>query len=228
MKRISITILFFLIACLFTSCTKNEKKQPKKEVIYPVNKLKPVSQKVSKKTNLDTIAVITDLRKKTSTDPKNIFPVKENIHIIPQTYSPQLSSEKTNVDIRKRTNENLMTFVNLRKILSLTKIGQTLTQDELTENFKIPEDAVKLVKTVTKTAENELAVKWQSTWFVEKVSDAELEDGRMKVIFKSNKMYTSGKAIGIKYNKKIYNNLVIIGRSAYIPSVKGYSWQIGR
>lgn len=227
MKTISITILF-LIACFFTSCNTNEKKQPKKEIFSPVNKLKPVSQKVSKKTTLDTVAVFMDLKKKASNDPKNIFPVKENIHIIPKTYSPQVASEKNAVDIRKKANENLMTFVNLRKILSLTKVGQTLTQEELTQNFKIPEDAVKLVKTVTKTAENELAVKWQSTWFVEKVSDAELEDGRMKVTFKANKMYTSGKAIGIKYNKKIYNNLVIIGRSAYIPSVKGYSWQIGK
>lgn len=227
MKIFSIIALLSTVA-IFTSCTKEKKTLPKKEVVYPVNKLKPIPQKISKKTTLITTAVITDLREKAKADPKNTFPVKENIHIIPQMYSPQAATEKSPVDIRKRTDENLMTFVNLRKILSLTKIGQTLTQDELTENFKIPEDAVKLVKTVTKTAENELAVKWQSTWFVEKVSDAELEDGRMKVIFKSNKMYTSGKAIGIKYNKKIYNNLVIIGRSAYIPSVKGYSWQIGR
>lgn len=107
-------------------------------------------------------------------------------------------------------------------------MGQTMTQKQLTEHFEIQEEAVKLVKSVTKTAENELSVKWQSTQFVEKVSDAELEDGKMKVVFKANKMYTSGNAIGIKYNRKIYTNLIIVGRSAYIPSVKGYSWQIGR
>lgn len=50
----------------------------------------------------------------------------------------------------------------------------------------------------------------------------------MKIKFEANKMYTSGKAIGIKYNKKIYNDLIIIGTSAYIPSVKGYHWKIGK
>ncbi|MCD9573371.1 hypothetical protein [Flavobacterium soyae] len=43
-----------------------------------------------------------------------------------------------------------------------------MAQKQLTEHFEIQEEAVKLVKSVTKTAENELSVKWQSTWFVEK------------------------------------------------------------
>jgi hypothetical protein len=46
--------------------------------------------------------------------------------------------------------------------------------------------------------------------------------------FDKNKMYTSGGAIGIKHNKKTYTDLIIIGRNAYIPSVKGYHWQIGK
>jgi hypothetical protein len=50
----------------------------------------------------------------------------------------------------------------------------------------------------------------------------------MKLKFEANKMYTSGKAIGIKYNKKIYTDLIIIGNNAYIPSVKGYHWKIGK
>ncbi|WP_163408800.1 hypothetical protein [Flavobacterium ajazii] len=229
MKRNSIVILL-LIPNFFISCGNDEKKQPKKEIVYPVNKLKSVSvsQKNTRNTSLDTISITNDLRKNSNTPKKTVFSEKEKISTISQTNKPQTTSEKNTSDIRKKAHENLMTFVNLRKILSLTKIGQTLTQDQLTQNFKIPEEAVKLVKSVTKTAENELAVKWHSTWFIEKVSDAELEDGRMRVTFRSNKMYTSGKAIGIKYNKKVYNNLIIIGRSAYIPSVKGYSWQIGR
>ena len=39
------------------------------------------------------------------------------------------------------------------------------------------------------------------------LSDAELEDGKMKIRFQSNKMFMSGKAIGIKYNRKVYNDL---------------------
>ncbi|WP_163398050.1 hypothetical protein [Flavobacterium fluviatile] len=229
MKRNSIVILFS-IPYFFISCGNDEKKQPKKEIVHPVNNLKSVSvsKKSTRNKTLDTIAIANDLKKNSNTSKKTAFSEKENISVISQANNSQSASEKNTLDVRKKANENLMTFVNLRKIFSLTKIGQTLTQDQLTQNFKIPEDAVKLVKSVTKTAENELAVKWHSTWFVEKVSDAELEDGRMKVIFKANKMYTSGKAIGIKYNKKIYNNLVIIGHSAYIPNVKGYSWQIGK
>ncbi|KAF2508021.1 hypothetical protein EYY60_18945 [Flavobacterium zhairuonense] len=155
------------------------------------------------------------------------FAVKNAITITP---SPDLESKPKNtaIDIKKEANDKLLNFVNIRKILDKCKMGQTMTQKELTQNFEIPEEAVKLVKSVTKTAENELSVKWKSTWLVEKVSDAELEDGKMKVKFKANKMYMSGNAIGIKYNRKIYNDLVIVGRSAYIPSVKGYSWQIGR
>ena len=65
-----------------------------------------------------------------------------------------------------------MTFVNLRKILSGSKIGQTLTQEQLTQQFEIPQEAVKLVKSITKTDDDEIDVKWRSTWFVEKVSDA--------------------------------------------------------
>ena len=44
-----------------------------------------------------------------------------------------------------------------------------------------------------------------STWLVEKISDAKFTDGRLKVRFSDNKMYTSGNAIGIKYEKKIYS-----------------------
>ncbi len=159
---------------------------------------------------------------------KNPFAIKNPIEI--KAVSSQTENNIANqpVSIKKEANEELLNFVNVRKILAKCKMGQTITQKQLTEHFEIPEEAVKLVKSVTKTAENELAVKWQSTWLVERVSDAELEDGKMKVVFKANKMYTSGNAIGIKYNRKIYTNLVIVGRSAYIPSVKGYSWQIGR
>lgn len=40
------------------------------------------------------------------------------------------------------------------------------------------------------------------------LSDAELEDGKMRIRFQANKMFMSGKAIGIKYNRRVYNDLI--------------------
>jgi hypothetical protein len=220
------TILLFSIFHFFFSCGNDPKQQPKKEVVYPVNKLKPVSEKIIKKTSLDTVAVSKEIKKKASAR-KNSFAVKEEIDTKPQIENEHTLTENV-LDTKNEANKSLMTFVNLRKILSQSKIGQTVTQKQLTQNFQIPEEAVKLVKSITKIAEDEIAVKWHSTWFVEKVSDAKFRDGLMKIRFKANKLYTSGNAIGIKYDKKIYTDLIIIGRSAYIPTVKGYSWQIGK
>lgn len=216
-------LILFSVTYFFLSCDNDKKKQPRK-VIQSVNKLTPA---VIKKNPKISSKSITELRDIESQKTQNIFAVKNKIEI-KTTPSESLTKTEKPVDIKKEVNDKLVNFVNLRKIFDKCKLGQTLSQKQLTENFEIPKEAVKLVKSVTRTAENELAIKWQSTWFVEKVSDAELEDGKMKVVFKANKMYTSGNAIGIKYNKKVYNNLVIIGRSAYIPSVKGYSWQIGK
>jgi hypothetical protein len=116
----------------------------------------------------------------------------------------------------------------IQKILNGCKTGETLTQEELSKNLEIPKDAIKLVKNITKISENEIDVKWNSTWAVEKISDAKFKDGRLKVRFENNKMYTSGDAIGIKYKRKIYTDLVVYGRAARIPSVKGFYWKIGR
>ena len=119
-------------------------------------------------------------------------------------------------------------FVYIKKILNECKIGVPMTQKELETNYNIPEEGIQLVKSITKISENELDVKWKSTWLIEKMSDAKFKDGRLKVRFDKNKMYTSGNAIAIKYEKKMYTDLYIIGRAAYIPTVKGYYWQIGK
>jgi hypothetical protein len=37
------------------------------------------------------------------------------------------------------------------------------------------------------------------------LSDAELENGKMQIRFQANKMFMSGKASGIKYNRRVYN-----------------------
>jgi len=226
MKKNCLLILFS-VTYFFFSCGNDEKKQPKK-VIQPVNKLTPAAVKINPKVSSKSIMASKEFGSKKTVAQKNPFSVKSAIDVNP--LNPPITHQATSppISIKKQVNEELLNFVNVRKILAKCKLGQTMTQKQLTEHFAIPEEAVKLVKSITKTAENELSVKWQSTWLVEKVSDAELEDGKMKVVFKANKMYTSGNAIGIKYNRKTYNNLVIVGRSAYIPSVKGYSWQIGK
>lgn len=226
MKK-TIAIILLSVTYFFIGCGNDAKKQPKQEKVYPVNKLKPASAKIFKKKSPE-IAAISNSKKKYITDKKNLFSVKEENETKPQIQNQQITTNNTKLDLSEEANKTLMTFVNLRKILYGSKIGQTLTQEQLTQKFEIPEEAVKLVKSITKTDENEIAVKWRSTWLVEKVSDAKFKDGLMKITFKANKLYTSGTAIGIKYDKKIYNELVIIGRSAYIPGVKGYSWQIGK
>lgn len=119
-------------------------------------------------------------------------------------------------------------FVYIKKILNECETGKTMTQEDLQANFNIPKEAIQLVKSVTKISDNELDIKWKTTWLIEKMSDAKFKDGRLKVRFEKNRMYTSGGAIGIKYEKKMYTDLYLIGRSAYIPTVKGFYWQIGK
>jgi len=226
MKKTVILILLIGPYFFFTGCDNNTKPQPKKEMVSAVNKLNPVSEKIFKKSTLER-TTLKDLTRRPKSYARNNPPlIQENED------APELKNIRTKIAINPEKNaepeKSLMTVVNLKKILSNSEIGETFTQKELTENFQIPKEAVKIVKSITKTAEDEIAVKWKSTWLIEKVSDAKFQDGIMKVAFRSNKLYTSGTAIGIKYEKKIYNNLVIIGSSAYIPSVKGYSWQIGK
>ncbi|CAM3628522.1 hypothetical protein [Flavobacterium chungbukense] len=225
MKKICAIILlsttYFLI-----SCSNDAKKQPKKELISSVNKLKPASEKKFKRSYLEKSGV-KNLEKGSKSYQKNNFTLSPKTENKPQIQNLETTAESNLID-PKQSNKSLMTFDNLKKILSSSEIGETFTQKELTQNFEIPREAVKIVKSITKTAEDEIEVKWKSTWFLEKVSDAKFKDGLMKITFKANKLYTSGTAIGIKYDKKIYTDLVIIGSSAYIPTVKGYSWQIGK
>jgi hypothetical protein len=116
----------------------------------------------------------------------------------------------------------------IQKIINGCEIGETLSQDDLSKNLDIPKEAIKLVKSITKVSEDEIDVKWKSTWAVEKLSDARFTDGRIKAHFVNNSVYITGGAIAIKCNKIIYTDFVITGRKAHIPSVKGYYWKIGR
>lgn len=213
MKNQNLIVLIF-ISCSLFSCNKNDREKILQSTTTISDKIKDIS-----KSTAETITAVTDSITKTFVPKK----IKNN-----KTITEEASFVKDSIEIENPDNEKLKGFSYFRKLLLTCKTGETLTQKELIEDHNIPKEGVKLIKSITKTAEDEIAIKWKSTWFVEKISDAKFTDARMKIKFEANKMYTSGKAIGIKYNKKIYNDLIIIGNSAYIPSVKGYHWKIGK
>lgn len=128
------------------------------------------------------------------------------------------------------TQKNVEIVINspLRNLLRNAQVGKSYSKKELIEQYKFPKEAVDLIKHVTCVGPNKLYFNWGSTWLVEKVSDAEFENDTMVFTFKKNKTYVSGGAIGIKYNKKIYTELMLNNGSAYIPSVKGYHWEINK
>jgi hypothetical protein len=214
MKNYNTILLIFILCCLI-SCNKNDRDQLLKSTTNVSDKIKDIS-----KSTIETITSVKDSITKTIGTPSKI---KNN-----KTTTEEAIVLKDSIGIENFENEKLKGFTYFKKLLSTCKTGETLTQKELIENHNIPKDGVRLIKSITKTAEDEIDIKWNSTWFVEKISDAKFADARMKIKFEANKMYTSGKAIGIKYNKRIYNDLIIIGTSAYIPSIKGYHWKIGK
>lgn len=165
-----------------------------------------------KKKHIDSTAIKTDNTNTSKAVTETKSPSEANIN------SPKTASIKVAAPSK----------YNIQKILNGCAIDQTLSLEELTKNLSIPKEAIKLVKSITKVSENEIDVKWNSTWFVEKISDAKFKDGRIKAIIKNNILYISGGAIGIKYNRKIYTDLEITGRSVHIPTVKGFYWHIGR
>jgi hypothetical protein len=200
----SALLLFF-----FISCSKNAKKQIIEATDGISNKIETISASA-----VETVKAY-----------KNSIVDK-----ITKTEIVSENAETTNDSIieKETENEKFLGITYFKKILSDCKTGETLTQKELIEDHNIPADGIKIIKSITKTADDEIEVKWKSTWFIEQISDAKFTDAKMKLKFEANKMYTSGKAIGIKYNKKIYTDLIIIGNKAYIPSVKGYHWKIGK
>lgn len=237
MKYFKIIILITIIIQL-SSCNKNEGKNQIEDNKTPITKQQtkiPIEIKTdtlvindSITNNNDTLTTNTVLAKtnktkaKTKKNKSKTFKTNNLITNSSEEVSkPELPSKKTK-EIEYKA------FLNFRKMMSDSKIGETLTQNELINTYKMPEEGVKLMKSITKVSADEVLIKWKSTWMVEKVSDAKFEDGKLKFRFEKDKMYTSGNAIGIKYNKKIYTDLILKNGVAYIPNVKGYYWQIGR
>lgn len=144
-----------------------------------------------------------------------------------QNNNPNLSQNGLTPTITEKNAEAIINSP-LRNLLKNAQMGKSYSKNELIEDYKFPKEAVDLIKQVTCVGQNKLYFKWGSTWFVEKVSDAKFENDTMIFTFKKNRTYVSGGAIGIKYNKKIYTELILNNGSAYIPSVKGYHWEINK
>ncbi|MCR4031567.1 MULTISPECIES: hypothetical protein [Flavobacterium] len=200
--------LAILISCL-VSCSKNAKKQ-----------ILEVTDKIS-----NQIETISESTVETVKEYKNSIVDKITNDDIP---AENKDIANDSIAVEKIENDKFLGITYFKKFISDCKTGETITQKELIENHNIPADGIKLIKSITKTAEDEIEIKWKSTWFIERISDAKFTDAKIKFKFEANKMYTSGQAIGIKYKKKIYTDLIIIGTKAYIPSVKGYHWKIGK
>jgi hypothetical protein len=240
MPNFKILFTFIMIATLF-SCGKNKESEEheleqQKEPNYEQNDA--ANQETQKKDTLrlspeDSIRAV-----KQSILRKQNFKKKEQTEITTETETGVATGTETvkqpNEDQPKVITETntvkktVPSFVYIKKILHESETGVLMTQKDLQAKFNIPKEAIQLVKSVTKISDNELDIKWKTTWLIEKMSDAKFNDGRLKVRFEKNRMYTSGGAIGIKYEKKMYTDLYLIGRSAYIPTVKGYYWQIGK
>ena len=225
MKFFKITIFVFF-ALYILSCGKNDQNddeqqaKPIEKTAIPQN-IKQTHSK-SRTKNADSIKAV-----KRSIFTNKTYKKKEVDSTMVHEKTPIAEIKKVATEA-PRSNKFEQSFFYIKKILADCKVGETVTQKDLSKNYNIPKDAIKLVKSIKKVSDNEIDVKWKSSWLIEKVSDAKLKDGILKVNFKDNKMYTSGDAIGIKYDDKMYTNLVITGHIARIPTVKGFYWQIGK
>jgi hypothetical protein len=225
MKYFKTAFSFLFLATLISCGGRNGPEE---------NKKKKTNTTETFKTDQDTL----------NTEPKNdtiaLNPIYKNESENNNTQNRDLTNRKnpaiSNVDIKKdkiiisAAAKKVDVVINspLRNLLNNGQIGKSYTKNELIENYKFPKEAVDLIHHITCVGNNKLYFKWGNTWIVEKVSDAKFKNDTMIISFKQNKTYVSGGAIGIKYNKKIYTDLILNNGSAYIPTVKGYHWDIGK
>lgn len=217
MKYPKIIFMIYILIQL-TSCGKNEQKIKK---TTPINTISIKKAQVINENNTDSITN-KDTLPEIQIEIQKPIPIKETKKPI------QVKAKTKTVALKEPIKEAFDPYANFKKMLSSAKTGEIITQKELTEIHHLPEEGVKLIKSIIKLSKDEIAIQWKSTWMIEKISDAKFKDAKLKIKFDKNQMYTSGDAIGIKYNKKIYTDLIIKSGSAYIPTVKGYYWQIGK
>ncbi|PWA10190.1 hypothetical protein [Flavobacterium laiguense] len=221
MKDLKTIFSFLFLASLISCGGKNEAEEKNK-----------------KETSLsETSKVISDsMNTELSNDTSTVKFTHGNFNTSSSSASNTKDSGKNNMD--KRNSETSIssptkeaeTVINspLRNLLKQAQTGKSYTKKELIEEYKFPKEAVDLIKQVTCVGSNKLYFKWGNTWIAEKVSDAEFENDTLIFTFKQNKTYVSGGAIGIKYNKKLYTDLILNNGAAYIPTVKGYHWDINK
>jgi hypothetical protein len=215
-------IFSFLLLTTLISCGRNEpeEKIEKATNLSEVPKVVPKTIEVEKTDIGADSGLAAAFENQISTSNTSKTPSSQNINF-------DKKNEKT---VTKPAEKQAETIINspLRNLLSNGQLGKSYSKKELIEEYKFPKEAVDLIKQVTYVGTNKLYFKWGSTWLVEKVSDAEFENDTLIFTFKQNKTYVSGGAIGIKYNKKVYTELILNKGTAYIPTVKGYHWDIGK
>lgn len=205
-----LVVIVFCFFYVFNGCGKKDKKQK-------------ATPKVETKTAAANFLSDSTKGKTTVVDENST--IKSDEFKISETNTTEIQNvTQKNIAVQKK----YKIYTNLQKLLNSIGLGETRTKQQLIDSKVVPEDALQIVKSVTKVSENELEIAWKSTWLVEKVSDVKLKDDKVKVVFKNGLVYTSGNAIGIKYEGKIYHDLIIKGDRAYIPSVKEYNWKIGK
>jgi hypothetical protein len=221
MKYFKTVFSFLFLATLISCGGRNESEEKNK---------KEINTTETSKVALDT------LNSEIPNDTTTLNSTKENHNIPKLLLNNTKDFSKNNID--KKSGQTMISpaakkataVINspLRNLLNSGKIGKSYTKKELIQEYKFPKEAVNLVKHVTCVGHNKLYFKWGNTWIAEKVSDAEFENDTLIFTFKQNKTYVSGGAIGIKYNKKLYTDLILNNGAAYIPTVKGYHWDIGK
>ncbi|AOW09125.1 hypothetical protein [Flavobacterium gilvum] len=234
MKNFKILFLYLFLASL-VSCGRNEPEE--KDTDFP-----EASSATPSNTNTNTEATHATLSDTTTTTKNTITNSDSGLEAAIQRQMPNAKTPKyenpQNINLSQtQTNQTVPPKVSntdftpnspLRILLKNAEVGKSYSKNELIEKYKFPKEAVDLIKKVTCVGPNKLYFNWGSTWLVEKVSDAEFQNDTMIFSFKKNKTYVTGGAIGIKYNKKIYTELILNNGSAYIPTVKGYHWEINK
>jgi hypothetical protein len=241
MKNFKIIFSFIFLA-LVISCGKNE-PEGREEIETNYTETSNITTKTVA-TNTENTVTETETKKETentetedeNTDSDSGLAAAIQRQIPASKTAEHESTKSSSINLEQiivttaPTEKNPDVVINspLRNLLRNAQIGKSYSKKELISQYKFPKEAVDLIKHVTCVGPNKLYFNWGSTWLVEKVSDAEFENDTMIFTFKKNKTYVSGGAIGIKYNKKIYTELILNNGSAYIPSVKGYHWDINK
>lgn len=219
------TIFSCLFLAFLISCGRNEPKE-KIEKKTDFHEIPKKVQKTVEVEKTDTYADTNDDSGLAAAFMNQILPSNT-----PTTNHQGSDFEPMSQEIITKPNpKQAETIINspLKNLLKNAQAGKSYSKKELIEEYKFPKEAVDLIKHVTSVGPNKLYFKWGSTWLVEKVSDAKFKNDTLIFTFKQNKTYVSGGAIGIKYNKKIYTELILNNGAAYIPTVKGYHWDINK